>query len=95
MYERLKPKLEPNSKSLIEKNKLDFQERKKGVLNTKNSKTRLKSVGNGSEKITNNLEDNLMTSFNDISRRSSLKSSLIDITRNESFESDNADIPPR
>ena len=62
--------------------------------------TRAKSICNDSDKLYDNIEENLITSFNDeptavVSRRSSLKSSTFDVTRNESFESDNAVIPPR
>ena len=84
---------------MIEKNKTEFQERKKPPANKKNM-TRAKSICNDSDKLYDNIEENLITSFNDeptavVSRRSSLKSSTFDVTRNESFESDNAVIPPR
>ena len=104
LYERLKPRLNINSRNLIEKKKIELKKKKPRSLDQKSQKRKSSTLANplsdGSLGGSNNIDDFITSFDNDdndddskpgISRRSSLKSSLIEAARNESFDSGNMD----
>lgn len=105
LYERLKPKLNNNSRNLIEKKKLELKKKKPRSLDLKREDRKstgpTKPLSEGDLGGSNNI-DGFKTSFDNhddnddnsksgISRRSSLISSLVNSARNESFDSVNTD----
>ena len=96
LYDRLKPKLEPSTRSVIEKYKVEAKKAKGAIapLNlvkassfqkAKQQQQQGKLMSQPSVEFGNN-EDNLVTSCEetetqDLSRRSSLRSSILEVTR--------------
>jgi len=101
----MKPKLEQNSRILIEKNKLELKMKEKKntkFWSFKKSKKipPTKPISEVSVCESNNVDENMVSFFDDestptYSRRSSYISSLADVTRNESFDSDHMGNPQR
>lgn len=98
-YKRLKPRLNINSRNLIEKKKIELKRKKPRSLDSKRkSSVPANPLSDGSLGGSNNIDD-FLTSFDNgdnnddkkpgVSRRSSLRSSLIDGARNDSFDSVN------
>lgn len=99
LYNRLKPKLEPSTRSAIEKYKLESK-RTKGANNaphtlmmktfpSKQSKHQKGNLVSQPSIEFGNMEENLVTSYEetetqDLSRRSSLRSSILEVTRSGS-----------
>ena len=110
LYQRLKPKLNTKSRNLIEKKKIELKKKKTRSLDQKNPKRKSSTPANplsdGSLGGSNNSDD-FITSFDkdkdneednkpgNISRRSSIKTSISGGARNESFDSLNTDITQR
>ena len=109
LYERLKPRLNIKSRNLIERKKIELKMKMKKPrsFDLKRQKRKSSTPGNlsdGSLGGSNNIDDFLTSFDNDdngddnkpaISSRSSLKSSLIESAKNESFDSENTDILQR
>ena len=98
LYNRLKPKLEPSTRSAIEKYKLESKKTKGAIaphtlmMKTFPSKQSKHQKGNLVSQPSiefGNMEENLVTSYEetetqDLSRRSSLRSSILEVTRSGS-----------
>ena len=95
----MKPRLNINSRNLIEKKKIELKRKKPRSLDSKRkSSVPANPLSDGSLGGSNNIDD-FLTSFDNgdnnddkkpgVSRRSSLRSSLIDGARNDSFDSVN------
>ena len=98
LYNRLKPKLEPSTRSAIEKYKLESKRTKGAIaphtlmMKTFSSKQLKHQKGNLVSQPSiefGNMEENLVTSYEetetqDLSRRSSLRSSILEVTRSGS-----------
>ena len=110
LYDKLKPKLEKRSRNLIEKNKTELKGKNKPkswTLNKKKLNKNISSKNNvtvGIQGGSNSVDRNSTASFDEdendeqtavLSRRSSLRSSLLDVARNESFDSVYTDIANR
>ena len=104
-YKRLKPRLNINSRNIIEKNKIELKRKKPRYLDSKRkSSVPANPLSDGSLGGSNNIDD-FITSFDNgdndddnkpgLSRRSSLRSSLVDGARDESLDSVPTDILQR
>ena len=95
LYNRLKPRLSINSRNLIEKKKIELKNKKPRSrdLKRQNRKSTTPAKSEGSLGGSNNIDDFITSFDNDadskpgVSRRSSLRSSLVDGTRAESVDS--------
>ena len=97
LYKRLKPKLSINSRNLIEKKKIELKNKKPRSRDLKRQNRKSTAPANplSEESLggSNNIDDFITSFDNDadskpgVSRRSSLRSSLVDGTRAESVDS--------
>ena len=104
-YKRLKPRLNINSRNLIEKHKIELKRKKTRSLDRKRKSSSAENPSSYGSLGGSKDMDDFITSFETgdnhddnkpaVSRRSSLRSSLIDGARNASFDSMNTEILQR